>query len=54
VYDQAGRLVVKILDHQVSPGIYNAELNTAGYLPGIYLCVIETVNGKITQPFIVK
>ena len=54
VFDQSGRLVTNLFDHPVNPGNYNAELNTTGYLPGQYFCVLTTPSGKTTNSFLIK
>ncbi|MCX6276982.1 MAG: T9SS type A sorting domain-containing protein [Bacteroidetes bacterium] len=54
IFNLSGRLIETVIEHPVSQGIYNAELDTRGYESGQYFCVFKTPYGKTTQSFLVK
>jgi hypothetical protein len=54
VYNMAGKPVVTLMDHQVSPGLYNVELETRSYPAGVYVCVLTTPSGQTRQELIIR
>ena len=54
VLNAAGKVVQVLLDHRVSPGLYNAEFDAGSYPPGLYLCVLKTVAGITQKKMIVR
>lgn len=53
IYDLKGNLVQQIIQRQMPAGKYNVELNTTELVPGTYLIVLETEQGRASKKMIV-
>ncbi|MBL7138797.1 MAG: Omp28-related outer membrane protein [Bacteroidales bacterium] len=53
IYDMTGKEIENILQGNVSPGLYNIEINTQGFPGGTYLVVLSTTEGKSWEKIVI-
>jgi spore germination protein YaaH len=53
IYNTYGRLMAVIADRTEDPGLHNEILNAGSLAPGIYICVLNTPEGRSSMKFAV-
>jgi len=53
IYDTGGRLISSLFDRVIDPGSYTEPLDSGTLDPGIYICVLQTRQGRSAMKFAV-
>ena len=54
IFDPAGKEIKTIINQRVNPGLYNAEIDTGSFPPGMYHCVLTTSAGQSRQALVIR
>jgi len=52
IFDLNGREMAVLLDGQIQPGEHVVKYDLSHFMPGVYLCVLKTVEGVVTRKIV--